>query len=431
MSDKKTQAQPRAARAARLEQPQKLITGKRLSLLLGAGVLALAFLATHFQIGTSDGYCGKTSAYCGTGCQSAYGLCTGSAPKAATTTTKAATTSTKAATTSTKPATTSTKAATTTTTTSKAAAPTTTTTTTAPAASVTSPSGGTTTPTGAPQSGRIALAPGTALITQCTVPGTMAWTFDDGPYINEGNIIQQLAAAGMKATFFLNGNNYACIFDADNVARLKALLAGGHQIGHHTWAHPDLATLTDTQINYQMRKLEDAFMKILGFSPRYFRAPYGSITTAATNIINTMGMRHILWDVDSEDANGVTEATAQANIVSGLADGKDMHIILDHETISTTAATIVPWFIKTYGSKFKFVTVAECLGDTANAYMTVPTLDTSTTCIQSDLSGSRMFALVVLACELEFSSDPRILFVPQSQPASNATKASQETQATS
>ncbi|KAI8591125.1 hypothetical protein BDZ88DRAFT_412424 [Geranomyces variabilis] len=418
MSDKKKQAQPRAARAARLEQPQKLITGKRLSLLLGAAVLALAFLASHFQLGTSDtkhriaravvdlfgraagecgptagpcanngccskwGWCGTSADYCGAGCQAAFGRCTGSA--AAVTTTKAASapavTTTKAATPS-APAVTTTKAATTpapAVTTSKSAAP----------SAVTTPSGGTTTPAGVPQSGRIALAPGTALITKCTVPGTMAWTFDDGPYINQGNIIQQLAAAGMKATFFVNGNNYACIFDADNVARLKALLAGGHQIGHHTWAHPDLATLTDTQINYQIRKLEDAFMKILGFSPRYFRAPYGSITTAATNVLNTLGLRHILWDVDSEDANGVTEATAQTNIASGLADGSAMHIILDHETIATTAATLVPWFIKTYGSKYKFVTVAECLGDSANAYMTVPTLDTSTTCVNGDLTGS-------------------------------------------
>ncbi len=36
-------------------------------------------------------------------------------------------------------------------------------------------------------------------------------TFDDGPYLYEQQVANQMN--GGKATFFLNGNNYACIYD--------------------------------------------------------------------------------------------------------------------------------------------------------------------------------------------------------------------------
>ena len=46
------------------------------------------------------------------------------------------------------------------------------------------------------------------MIYQCSVPGTVAVTFDDGPYIYTQAILDMLNAAGMKVTFFENGNNW-------------------------------------------------------------------------------------------------------------------------------------------------------------------------------------------------------------------------------
>ncbi|KAJ3014295.1 Carbohydrate esterase 4 protein [Thoreauomyces humboldtii] len=397
------------------------------------------------------GWCGTTSAYCGAGCQSGFGTCTGTTTttaKAATTTAVAvkttSTTTTAKVTTTAKatasvtvipvspgtsscaptscvwtghcwgaactsaddcdgsltcigglcgstacPATGSTTAAVIpiATTTAKAATTTAKAVTTTIAKVTTSTAAAIPTASGSPQVGRLALPSGTAVITSCTVPGTAAWTFDDGPYIYNANILAALKAANMKATFFMNGNNWGCIFDAANVATIKNVLAAGHQIGAHTWAHPDITTLTTTQLNYQMRKLEDAFMKILGFVPRYFRHPYGSYTTANVQQINALGYRQVIWDVDSQDADGATVATSESNIKTGLADGGP-HIVLDHETVTTTSTTVVPWFISQYATKFNWVTVAECLGDTANNYMTTSTIDTSTTCVNSDLTGS-------------------------------------------
>lgn len=44
--------------------------------------------------------------------------------------------------------------------------------------------------------------------TKCTVPGTFALSFDDGPYNQTWDLIKTLNQENIKATFFINGNNF-------------------------------------------------------------------------------------------------------------------------------------------------------------------------------------------------------------------------------
>jgi peptidoglycan/xylan/chitin deacetylase (PgdA/CDA1 family) len=44
-----------------------------------------------------------------------------------------------------------------------------------------------------------------AVIEKCTVPGVVALTFDDGPFVYTQSVLDQLNAAGIHATFFQNG----------------------------------------------------------------------------------------------------------------------------------------------------------------------------------------------------------------------------------
>lgn len=71
-------------------------------------------------------------------------------------------------------------------------------------------------------------------LVQCTQPGTIAMTFDDGPFEFTDDLLAILAPTQHKVTFFVNGNNFAPIANfADSV---KAAVAAGHQIGSHTYA---------------------------------------------------------------------------------------------------------------------------------------------------------------------------------------------------
>jgi peptidoglycan/xylan/chitin deacetylase (PgdA/CDA1 family) len=49
------------------------------------------------------------------------------------------------------------------------------------------------------------------IITACTVPNTFALTFDDGPFQYTDELLDTLAAAGVKSTFFVNGQNFGSI----------------------------------------------------------------------------------------------------------------------------------------------------------------------------------------------------------------------------
>lgn len=71
-----------------------------------------------------------------------------------------------------------------------------------------------------------------SVFAECTNPGVIAVTFDDGPYAFTDTVLDLFGEAGMKATFFLNGDNWASIYDyKDTVQRA---VDEGHQIGSHT-----------------------------------------------------------------------------------------------------------------------------------------------------------------------------------------------------
>jgi peptidoglycan/xylan/chitin deacetylase (PgdA/CDA1 family) len=82
-----------------------------------------------------------------------------------------------------------------------------------------------------PSSGKRSLPVG-QVIYSCTVPGTVALTFDDGPYDYTIDLLNELEAAGHRVTFFQNGQNYGYIYDY--ATTLQRQIAGGHQIGSHT-----------------------------------------------------------------------------------------------------------------------------------------------------------------------------------------------------
>ncbi|KAG8928091.1 Carbohydrate esterase 4 protein [Tulasnella sp. 417] len=81
--------------------------------------------------------------------------------------------------------------------------------------------------------------------TQCFAPDTVAITFDDGPYIYNTDIVNILKDYNATATFFVNGNNYECIYSPENEERLKYALSEGHQIASHTW---QVFSLTDKTV---------------------------------------------------------------------------------------------------------------------------------------------------------------------------------------
>ncbi|KAJ7891552.1 carbohydrate esterase family 4 protein, partial [Mycena leptocephala] len=201
------------------------------------------------------------------------------------------------------------------------------------------------------------------LYTSCLNSNDIALTFDDGPYIYLRNISDQFTATGAKATFFMNGNNWDCIYNADRISDVKYAYAAGHMIGSHTWAHGDLTTFSSAQIEDGMYRMEEAFSRILGIKPAFMRPPYGNYNSNIQSIAAGRGQSLALWDQDTGDADGNTVAQSQA-VYNSVASAKLKNaLILEHQGGTTTATKLVPYAIKLFqGLGYNLVTMADCLG---------------------------------------------------------------------
>lgn len=116
----------------------------------------------------------------------------------------------------------------------------------------------------------------------------LALTFDDGPRPNwTPRVLDALERAGVKATFFCRG---------DRVAKFGALHKNGpHELGNHTWSHPDLGRLDFAHVHDQLRRTSDVMAETYGHKPTLFRPPYGHVGGAALIAAASLDMTTIAW----------------------------------------------------------------------------------------------------------------------------------------
>lgn len=207
----------------------------------------------------------------------------------------------------------------------------------------------------------------------CKRPNTIALTFDDGPHIYTPSLLQTLEQNGVKATFFVNGQNYDSILTGQNQRIVREAYEAGHQIASHTWSHKDLATLSGPQIRREMTRLDDALRQIIGRAPAYMRPPYGSTSPLARQILGDMGYKVILWDIETKDTDHPEDAEAgleeYRRALQSPGSTRKGWIALQHDPVESTSLELAPRAIrlaKRLG--FRFATVAECLGDAGGEY---------------------------------------------------------------
>ncbi|KAF8608109.1 carbohydrate esterase family 4 protein [Ceratobasidium sp. AG-I] len=199
--------------------------------------------------------------------------------------------------------------------------------------------------------------------TKCTQPKTAAITFDDGPNTYTKTIVDTLDQAGGKATFFFNGKNYNCIYDATNADRAKYAFDRGHQVASHTWAHLHLPTLSTAQIQSEISRTNDAIKKITGAVPAFIRPPFGEYNANVQTIAGSYGQSLVTWDFDAQDWNGATVAQTEASYKAKFDANVNNILALNHEVYAGSATQVLPWVINYAKTKgYKLVTVAECVG---------------------------------------------------------------------
>ncbi|ESK89270.1 chitin deacetylase [Moniliophthora roreri MCA 2997] len=222
----------------------------------------------------------------------------------------------------------------------------------------------------APTDDLVSRASGT-VVTKCVKPGTAALTFDDGPYKYLKQFVDTLDRHNAKGTFFLNGNNWDCIYDAEEVARVKYAFERGHQIACHTWAHEDLTTIQD-RLKKEFTRTLDAIQKITGSRPAITRPPYGAYNNMTLSVAKELNQTLVNWDYDTGDAAGASVAASKEVYDTAAAQHHSTVLVLNHEPYEKTLHEVLPYAIeKLQTAGYQLVTVAECLG--MDPYLTVGT----------------------------------------------------------
>src|SRR5581483_814674 len=96
-------------------------------------------------------------------------------------------------------------------------------------------------------------------------------------------LLDQLDQHGLIATFFVEAINCELYPDA-----LGEIVAGGHEIGHHGWAHETWRDLSPQNERDALARGLDAFDK-LGLRPTGFRPPGGELTAASPALLRELG----------------------------------------------------------------------------------------------------------------------------------------------
>ena len=191
-------------------------------------------------------------------------------------------------------------------------------------------------------------------------PNTIALTFDDGP--NDPHtlrLLDVLAQHQAKATFFLIG---AYVRRRPDIVR--AIAAAGHEIGNHTFSHPNLIFRSPAQTLREIEDCDRAIEDAAGRPTRLFRPPHGGRTPGVLRAVRHAGKLPILWSVAGWDWRPHTaeeiSATVRRQVRGGdvvlLHDGSHLQMGADRGA-SVAAAGLL---LRHYGELgWKFLTVGE------------------------------------------------------------------------
>jgi cellulose synthase/poly-beta-1,6-N-acetylglucosamine synthase-like glycosyltransferase/peptidoglycan/xylan/chitin deacetylase (PgdA/CDA1 family)/spore germination protein YaaH len=206
----------------------------------------------------------------------------------------------------------------------------------------------------------------------------IAITFDDGPDPEwTPKMLDILKREHVPATFFLIG------IQADKFAGItRRIYDEGHEIGNHTFTHPDISGIGTRYMQLELNLPERLFASRLGIHTILFRPPYSVDAEPDTEdevrpleLTQSMGYITIGNKVDPNDWRDEPKRTAQdiaADVLSELppcasSDPRCGNIILLHDGGGNRAKSVqaLPLIIEGARARgFEFVPVYRLLGRT-------------------------------------------------------------------
>jgi cellulose synthase/poly-beta-1,6-N-acetylglucosamine synthase-like glycosyltransferase/peptidoglycan/xylan/chitin deacetylase (PgdA/CDA1 family)/spore germination protein YaaH len=204
-------------------------------------------------------------------------------------------------------------------------------------------------------------------------PKKIAITFDDGPNNDyTPKLLDILKEKNVPATFFVTGVNIQ-----NNIPLIRREYNEGHEIGNHTFTHPNLELTSDSRERIELRSTRLLIESILGHSTLLFRAPF--LTDAEPTNLTQIRSLAIAKDegfisvtslIDTNDwEEGVSADSIVARAIKHQHEG---NIILMHDAGGDRSETVIalPQVIDYYRNHgYEFVTVSALMGKTRDQVM--------------------------------------------------------------
>lgn len=143
-------------------------------------------------------------------------------------------------------------------------------------------------------------------------------------------MLETLKKHNVKATFFLEGR-----WTQNNPDLAKMIVAAGHEIGNHSYTHPDLKVSSDQKTKEEIVKTNEVIEATTEQKVKWFAPPSGSYRDQTVNIAEGQGLLTVMWTVDTIDWQKPSPETIINRVVNKVENGS---MVLMHPTESTANA---------------------------------------------------------------------------------------------
>ncbi|MFA3873282.1 polysaccharide deacetylase family protein [Streptomyces sp. MMCC 100] len=161
--------------------------------------------------------------------------------------------------------------------------------------------------------------------------GHVALTFDDGPDpVSTPHFLDVLDVLGVRATFFVLGENAV-----RHPAVARELVRRGHELAVHGWRHDRPWWPSPARDARELLGAVQVVGEVAGRAPRWYRPPYGILTSGRWAAARRAGLRPVLWTAWGKDwRHDATPASVRATVAADLRGGGT---VLLHDTDHASA----------------------------------------------------------------------------------------------
>ncbi|WHY79357.1 polysaccharide deacetylase family protein [Neobacillus sp. WH10] len=140
-------------------------------------------------------------------------------------------------------------------------------------------------------------------------------------------MLATLKRHNVSASFFLEGN-----WVKKNPELAKMIVSAGHEVGNHSYSHPDMKQLTAAKAREQIIKTNEIIEAATGEKCVWFAPPSGSYRDETIKIANELNMKTVMWTVDTVDWRKPSPEVLINRVMSKIDNGS---MVLMHPTEST------------------------------------------------------------------------------------------------